>query len=322
MTFAGTVKAFQADKGFGFITTDDGLDLFVHSKACTDGKTLQVGDKVMFDLEDSKTKPGEYVAGNVSGGTGSPAGGAWGGGGGGGSWGAAAGGSWGGGGGASWGGAVKGTGQYTGTVKTFTPDKGFGFVSATDGTDYFFHQKQFVDGSAPAQGDVLTFDLEPSPLKPGQFQGSNITGGSQAGPKGKGKGGGKGKGKDGGKGKGKGGGKGGGAPPGMPEANKIFVGGLKKTTTEDAIMAFFSQFGAVSNVMLKYDEMGGSKGFAFVSFGDAAAQQAVIANYDNNQIEGKWVEVKVATAQAKGGGDKGGKGGKGAPKGGKGWAPY
>lgn len=204
----------------GVITTDDGMDLTVYAKSCTDGKTLQKGDKVQFDLEDSPTNPGEFFAGNVSGGSGSPGGkgGGWGAG-------ASAGGAWGatggtwaaapaaaqwGGGGKGWGGAASGaagTGQYTGTVKSFQPDKGFGFVAGSDGTDYFFHQKQIVDGSSPVVGDTLQHDLQPSPIKPGQFQCSNITGGSGAGKGGgqdmsKGKGGGK----DMGKGKGKEGG--------------------------------------------------------------------------------------------------------------------
>lgn len=48
----GTVKRFNKNKGFGFITTDDGKDAFFHfSQLVMDGfKTIEEGAKVEFDL--------------------------------------------------------------------------------------------------------------------------------------------------------------------------------------------------------------------------------------------------------------------------------
>ena len=50
----GTVKWFNAEKGFGFITTEEGYDLFVHfSKINKAGyKSLNEGERVSFEVED------------------------------------------------------------------------------------------------------------------------------------------------------------------------------------------------------------------------------------------------------------------------------
>ncbi|KRM55590.1 MULTISPECIES: cold-shock protein [Lacticaseibacillus] len=55
----GTVKWFNADKGFGFITGQDGKDVFVHFSAIQgDGyKTLDEGQAVSFDVEQSDRGP-------------------------------------------------------------------------------------------------------------------------------------------------------------------------------------------------------------------------------------------------------------------------
>lgn len=55
----GTVKWFNAEKGFGFISQENGSDVFAHfSEIQANGfKSLEEGQKVEFDIEEGQRGP-------------------------------------------------------------------------------------------------------------------------------------------------------------------------------------------------------------------------------------------------------------------------
>ncbi len=57
----GTVKWFNSRKGFGFINSEDGTDVFVHFSALAGGddeyKTLNENDKVEFEVTEGQKGP-------------------------------------------------------------------------------------------------------------------------------------------------------------------------------------------------------------------------------------------------------------------------
>ncbi len=64
----GTVKWFNSQKGFGFLTNDNGgEDIFVHFSAImTNGfKSLEEGQKVTFDIETDPKDTRKSKAANV-----------------------------------------------------------------------------------------------------------------------------------------------------------------------------------------------------------------------------------------------------------------
>ena len=52
----GTVKWFSAEKGYGFITPDDGVDVFVHFSAIQENgyRKLEQGEAVEFEITEGQ----------------------------------------------------------------------------------------------------------------------------------------------------------------------------------------------------------------------------------------------------------------------------
>jgi|TARA_B100002003_G_C13812517_1_gene400445 CspA family cold shock protein len=53
----GTVKFFNAMKGFGFVAGEDGKEYFVHKSALAEGVQLNENDSVTFDVEEGDRGP-------------------------------------------------------------------------------------------------------------------------------------------------------------------------------------------------------------------------------------------------------------------------
>jgi CspA family cold shock protein len=53
---SGVVKWFNADKGYGFITQEDGPDVFVHYSAIQGAgfRTLEEGERVEFEITEGQ----------------------------------------------------------------------------------------------------------------------------------------------------------------------------------------------------------------------------------------------------------------------------
>ena len=71
---SGTVKFFDVKKGFGFITTSDGEDIFVHHSGIAGDGFRSLGDEeaVEFKIEIDERKAGRKYAVEVSGPNGAP----------------------------------------------------------------------------------------------------------------------------------------------------------------------------------------------------------------------------------------------------------
>lgn len=54
----GKVKFFDADKGFGFVTDEDGGSVYVHASTLPEGMTsLRPGTRVEYDMADGRRGP-------------------------------------------------------------------------------------------------------------------------------------------------------------------------------------------------------------------------------------------------------------------------
>ena len=99
----------------------------------------------------------------------------------------------------------------------------------------------------------------------------------------------------------------------------IFVGNLSYSTTQEDLLATFSQFGNVERVNIVTDrDSGQPRGFAFVEMTDANAAQNAISQLNGAELNGRAMNVNEARPKAAGGSSRGGFGGQRRGGGGRG----
>jgi cold-inducible RNA-binding protein len=79
---------------------------------------------------------------------------------------------------------------------------------------------------------------------------------------------------------------------------KLYVGNLSFETTENDLQDLFEKHGQVTEVALINDKMTGrSRGFGFVTMGDAASATAAINALNGKEVQGRALTVNEARAR-------------------------
>jgi cold-inducible RNA-binding protein len=86
----------------------------------------------------------------------------------------------------------------------------------------------------------------------------------------------------------------------------IFVGNLSFRTTQEELLAAFSQFGNVERVNIVTDrDSGQSRGFAFVEMTEKREAETAIEQLNGSDLNGRTMNVNEARPKPQGGGGGG-----------------
>ncbi|MGI9275493.1 MAG: RNA recognition motif domain-containing protein [Endozoicomonas sp.] len=90
------------------------------------------------------------------------------------------------------------------------------------------------------------------------------------------------------------------------QQNKLFVGNLPFSASENDLQEMFEQFGEIDEIRVITDrETGRSRGFAFVTFTEKEAADSALA-MNGKDLHGRDMRVNIATERRPGGGGGGG----------------
>ncbi len=77
--------------------------------------------------------------------------------------------------------------------------------------------------------------------------------------------------------------------------NKLFIGGLSYSTTEEGLKNAFAQAGTVISARVMLDKMTGrSRGFGFVEMATAEEAQKAIEMFHDKELDGRRIAVDIA----------------------------
>ncbi len=97
-------------------------------------------------------------------------------------------------------------------------------------------------------------------------------------------------------------------------SNKLYVGGLPYSVTDDKLQEIFAPHGTVESARVITDRMTGrSRGFGFVEMSSQSEAEEAIQKMNGTDLEGRSLTVNEAKPQQErsGGGGRGGGGGGG-----------
>jgi len=82
-------------------------------------------------------------------------------------------------------------------------------------------------------------------------------------------------------------------------SKKLFIGGLSWDTSDQGLRTAFEKFGAISEAKVITDrDTGRSRGFAFITYDDAANADAAIQAMDGTMLDGRNLKVNEAQARS------------------------
>ena len=95
-------------------------------------------------------------------------------------------------------------------------------------------------------------------------------------------------------------------------AQKLFIGGLSFSTSDERLRELFAAAGTVESAAVVTDrDTGRSRGFGFVEMSTAEEAQNAISQLNGRELDGRRITVEISNPQARTGGGGGGRPGGG-----------